>query len=169
MKPSIRQYAFVLESLYERGQSAWSNPNVVNMVDKATCGLYEELMKTNPAQIAAAFVPGHSLYLPSCQQSLERSDRLLVNDVEHYTNRLLRSNLPLVKIFQSHERIAREAFARLPDRMKPKAVSAEVKEMLSKTGNDSQKCFLTETNHVSLEEDFKSCSLRSFLRRFAPS
>ena len=70
VKPSIRQYAFVLESLYERGQSAWSNPNVVNMVDRATCGLYEELMKTDSSQIAAAFVPGHSLYLPSCQQSL---------------------------------------------------------------------------------------------------
>ncbi|XP_030840011.1 sacsin-like [Strongylocentrotus purpuratus] len=163
VKPSIRQYAFVLESLYERGQCAWSNPNVVNMVDKATCGLYEELMKTNPAQIAAAFVPGHSLYLPSCQRSLERSDRLLVNDVEHYTNRL-RSNLPLVKIFQSHERIAREAFARLPDRMKPKAVSAEVKEMLSKTGNDSQKCFLTGNEPCEFGRRLQILQSQEFLK-----
>eukprot|EP00057_Strongylocentrotus_purpuratus_P020425 XP_011674899.1 PREDICTED: sacsin-like [Strongylocentrotus purpuratus] len=143
MKPSIRQYAFVLESLNERGQSAWSNPNVVNIVDRATFGLYEELIKTDPEQIAAAFVPGHSLYLPSCQQRLERSESLLVNDVNHYTNRLLRSNQPLVKIFPSHERIAQEAIARLPERMKPKAVSTEVNEMLSKTGNDSRKCYLT--------------------------
>ncbi|XP_030840846.1 sacsin-like [Strongylocentrotus purpuratus] len=142
VKPSIRQYAFVLESLYRRGPSAWSNPNV-DIVDRATFGLYEELIKTDPEQIAAAFVPGHSLYLPSCQQRLERSESLLVNDVDHYTNRLLRSNQPLVKIFPSHERIAQEAIARLPERMKPKAVSTEVNEMLSKTGNDSRKCYLT--------------------------
>eukprot|EP00057_Strongylocentrotus_purpuratus_P028463 XP_011682937.1 PREDICTED: sacsin-like [Strongylocentrotus purpuratus] len=163
VKPSIRQYAFVLESLYERGQSAWSNPNVVNMVDRATCGLYEELMKTNPAQIAAAFVPGHSLYLPSCQQSLERSDRLLVNDVEHYTNRLLRSNLPLVKIFQSHERIAREAISMLPESMKPKAVSTEVKEMLSKTGHDLQKCFLTGNDPCEFERRLQILQSKEFL------
>ncbi|XP_030840009.1 sacsin-like [Strongylocentrotus purpuratus] len=163
VKPSIGQYAFVLESLYERGQSAWSNPNVVNMVDRATCGLYEELMKTNPAQIAAAFVPGHSLYLPSCQQSLERSDRLLVNDVEHYRNRLLRSNLPLVKIFQSHERIAREAISLLPESMKPKAVSTEVKEMLSKTGHDLQKCFLTGNDPCEFERRLQILHSKEFL------
>ena len=163
VKPSIHQYAFVLESVYERGQSAWSNPNVAKMVDRATCGLYEELMKTDSSQIAAAFVPGHSLYLPSCQQSLERSDRLLVNDVEHYTNRLLRSNLPLVKIFQSHERIAREAISMLPESMKPKAVSTEVKEMLSKTGHDLQKCFLTGNDPCEFERRLQILQSKEFL------
>ncbi|XP_030840841.1 sacsin-like [Strongylocentrotus purpuratus] len=163
VKPAIRQYAFVLENLYERGQSAWSNPNVVNMVDRATSGLYEELIKADPAQVAAAFVPGHYLYLPSWQRSLERSDRLLVNDVEHYTNRLRRSNLPLVKIFPSHERIAREAIPMLPESMKPKAVSTEVKEMLSKTGNDLLKCFLTGNDPCEFERRLQILHSKEFL------
>eukprot|EP00057_Strongylocentrotus_purpuratus_P003947 XP_003727704.1 PREDICTED: sacsin-like [Strongylocentrotus purpuratus] len=164
VKPSIRQYAFVLESLYERGQSAWSNPNVAKMVDRATCGLYEELIKTDSSQIAAAFVPGHSLYLPSCQQSLERSDRLLVNDVDHYSNRLRRSNQLLVKIYPSHEQIAQEAIARLPERMKPKAVSTEVKEMLSKTGNNSRKCcYLTRNEPCEFGRRLQILQSKEFL------
>ncbi|XP_063961228.1 LOW QUALITY PROTEIN: sacsin-like [Lytechinus pictus] len=141
-KASIRQYASVLRSIYERGENAWGNPNVVSMVERATTSLYEQLKKTDQMQIAALFDSGQVLYLPSCHQNLERSDQLLLNDVDHYLRRLRKSKLPLIKFFQDQERIGQEAVARLPEMMKPTLVSKKVKEILSKAGNESQRCIL---------------------------
>ncbi|XP_063961226.1 sacsin-like [Lytechinus pictus] len=164
VKASIRQYASVLRSIYERGNNAWGNPNVVNMVERATTGLYEELRKTDQGQVAALFDSRHALYLPSCHQNLERSDQLLLNDVDHYLRRLRKSKLPLIKFFQGQERIAKEAIDRLPETMKPTLVSKKVKEILSKTGNGSQRCLLTGQEPCEFARRLQILQSKEFLQ-----
>ncbi|XP_041473876.1 sacsin-like [Lytechinus variegatus] len=163
-KASIQQYASVLKSIYERGENAWGNPNVVSMVERATTGLYEELRETDQRQVAALFHSGHALYLPSCLKNLERSDHLLLNDVDHYLRRLRKSKLPLIKFFRGQERIAQEAIDRLPETMKPTSVSTKVKEILSKTGNGSQRCLLTGQEPCEFARRLQILQSKKFLQ-----
>ena len=141
-KPTISQYAFVLEKLAGIPQNLFKlNPNAKMLADEVSYCLFSELDRSVEETISERQISSKYLYLLGKDGSLKKSKELLYNDVDHYADRLQSCHLPMMKVSKVHETLMKRVIKKLPQEMQPKIVSQVVKEVLSST-EGSQRCEL---------------------------
>ncbi|XP_071487726.1 sacsin-like [Diadema antillarum] len=149
-KPSIAQYAFILNKLFNIGKGS-VQPNVVRLVGEASRGLYKEIHESDGLSVIRQLENTSTLYLPSTQHGLKESHTLFFNDAEHLNDRIPKSELLILQVFHDQKAIMKDVIDKLPKKFQPKSLSESVKEVLDVADITQGRCLLAQGGRCDLE------------------